>query len=291
MKWFRFLYIFLAPALLLTAGDQAKSIHISSDTIHQEDITAINRDVKIEGMLDASLFQVGGNLYINGEVKGDVICFFVKLEIAESARIGKDLIVLGGDLNISTQAVVSGRISHIRNMNDFRQLSIEMLPFIPDSGDTSIFKIIKIIFWFILCLIILAIIPGRIENASKLYPRPTIKIASTGLLIYVLFLLFLVLFLILSLFLIGIPFLLSLLIIFFLAQATGRTILFYTWGKDLARLLHLHRIKPTTFILLGILPYFAFKFIPVAGIVLLLLMDCLALGISYSFFFKRKKRA
>lgn len=291
MKFIRFFPVFLILSALLTAGDQAKSIQITNDEVYQEDITAINRDVWIEGKLDASLFQVGGNLHLKGEVKGDIICFFVKLEIDETARIGKDLIVLGGDLNISKEASVSGRISHIRNMDDFRQLSIEMLPFIPDSGDTSIFKIIKIIFWFILCLIILAIIPERIENASRLYPLPTLKTGFTGFLIYLFFLILLVLFLILSLFLIGIPFLLSLLILFFLAQATGRTILFYAWGKGLAQLMHLHRAKPTTFILLGILPYFAFKFTPFIGIILLLAMDCLALGISYFFFFKRKRKA
>ena len=64
----------------------------------------------ISGKVDESVFLLGGQLRLDGEVTGDVICLGAKVEIGDQAVIGKDLIVIGGSLVKAEHARIGGHI-------------------------------------------------------------------------------------------------------------------------------------------------------------------------------------
>jgi len=292
MKFVRLLVIPLvfSNALLLAEGKRETTTIPPGET-QKKDLTTVNQEVVIAGNLEGTLILVSGELRLSGSISQDIIGFFSDVRIEPGAVIKRDLIMIGGSLTRADGAEIGGTLSHVRSYRDIRNMVSTVLPFLPDSTDMVLFRVVKIIFWFIICLGILALFPDRIADVSNrltFFSTATVKIGLKGLGIYFLFLASFALFLFLSLFLIGIPLLLSAMLLFFITQAFGRTVLFFNWGKSLAAKLHLAKPGTGFFIVLGVIPYFVLKFLPILGFILLILMDGIAVGISFRLFFRKR---
>lgn len=282
----------LAALLLASTGilpaAAPREIIVAAGETRAAAVNAFKARVEIRGRLDESLFLVGGSLRLGGEVSGDVICVAADVEIGPGAVIGRDLIVLGGRLRRAGDSRVAGRVYDIRSREGLRQVTASLIPFLPESGGMTFFKVIKIFFWLILALLALAVFPAQVAQASGMLPRAPLRHLGRGLAALLLFLVLLLAFLLLSFLLIGIPLLIVLLAAYFLGLIFGRAAVFHFVGERACRFLRISA-GPAFFIVLGAAVYTACKFTPYAGGVLLALMDLLAVGVAAGYFIRRRK--
>jgi hypothetical protein len=288
MKKATLLVLFLAAAALLTAGVGKKEIAVAAGQTRTSAINAFNTRVLIDGKLAESVFLLGGSLRLDGEVSGDVICIAAEVEIGEKAVIAKDLIIIGGSLQKGETSRIGGTLYNIRSRQDLKKIAGSLLPFLPDAGGLTFFKVIKIFFWLILSLLALALVPVALSQAAAMLDQAPLRQLGLGLLTLFAFLLLLLCFLLLSFVLIGIPLLIVLMAAYFLVLIFGRAAVFYFIGERLAGFLKLHA-NATLFIFLGAAVYALLKFTPVAGVWLLIAMDLFSLGVGASYILRRKK--
>lgn len=288
MKKYSLLLFFLAVGGLLLGAAGDKEITVARGETRGKAINAVNARLAILGKLDESVFLLGGSLRLDGEVTGDVISIGARVEIGETALIGRDLIVIGGTLEKAEQSRIRGEVYNIRTGNDLKKIAGSLLPFLPESGDMTFFKVIKIFFWLVLSLLALAVFPLQVAQAAAMLPKAPLRHLGRGLLALLLFLLLLLAFLLLSFILIGIPLLIMLMAAYFLVLIFGRAAVFYFIGDRASRGLRLPA-SPALFIVLGVAAYSLLKFIPFLGGALLVIIDLLAAGIGVGYFLRRRK--
>lgn len=270
------------------AASPAESLRIEPGQTHPKSITSFGGSIEIRGKIEESVYLIGGRLVVSGEIGQDVICIGSTVEIMENALIRKDLIVIGGKLNKSEKSKINGEFFYIRTRDDLKKMAQTLLPFLPGGADISFFKIIKIVFWLILSLVMLAIFPVKITEACDLLERAPGRVSVIGIASMILFVFLLLAFVLLSLILIGIPLLLILIVGYFAALVFGRAVVFYFLGRKIADSLNRKNINPPVFLLIGVLVYGIFKFIPFVGVLFLVLLDIFVIGISVGYFFRRK---
>lgn len=286
----------LALAFLLTASGLflaaagTKEIHVNTGQTRASAINTLYSRVFISGKVEESVFLLGGELHLEGEVSGDVICLGAKVEIGDQAVIGKDLIVIGGSLAKAEHARIGGQLYRVRTQRDLKKIAGSMLPFLPDSSGLTFFKIIKIFFWLILALLTLLILPAQVNRAAVLLAEAPLRHLGRGLVALLAFALLLLSFLLMSLVLIGIPLLFLLLAAYFLLLVFGRTVVLYFVGSRIAAALKL-KSGAALFIILGVALYSLLKFLPFPFGLLLVVMDFFAIGIGVSAFLSRRKSA
>jgi hypothetical protein len=281
------LFFLLASALLLTAAD-GKEIRVAAGEIRTTAINAFNSQLIIHGRVNESIFIVGGRLILEGEVSGDVICIASQVVIGEKAVIGQDLIVIGGRLEKADRCKIGGQLYHVRTKNDLKKIASSLLPFLPEAGGKTFFKIIKIFFWLILALLTLLILPAQVGRAAAMLGEAPLRHLLGGLVTLLAFALLLLSFLLMSFVLIGIPLLILLIAAYFLLLIFGRAVVFYFIGARIAAAMKL-KASASLFIVLGIAVYALLKFLPFPGALLLIVMDIFAFGIAVGYFMRRRK--
>jgi hypothetical protein len=292
----------LGPALFLAAGfllavpprsdgreaAAAREIRVAAGETRAAAINSLNARVDIRGRLEESVFLLGGSLRLEGEVTGDVICIASQVEIGERAVIGRDLIVIGGVLRRADSSRIGGGVYRVRTREDLKKIARSLLPFLPESQGLTFFKVVKIFFWLILTLLALALFPAAVGQAAASLARAPLAHLGRGLLTLLAVLLLLLGFLLLSFVLIGIPLLIVLMAAYFLLLIFGRTAVFYLIGDRISRLLGLGA-GAVTFVVLGVAAYALLKFIPLAGALLLAVIDLFALGAATGAVLRRRK--
>jgi hypothetical protein len=284
------LALFLAATGLLLAASEKKAITVAAGETRTAAVNAFNARLDIRGKVDESVFLLGGSLSLDGEVTGDVICIASQVEIGERAVIGRDLIVIGGHLLKAEGSRITGEVYNVRTQKDLKRIASSLLPFLPESGGLTFFKIIRIFFWLILTLLALAILPRPVTQAAAMLGEAPLRHMLRGLLTQLAFVLLLVVFLVLSFVLIGIPLLIVLLAAYFLLLIFGRAAVFYFIGDSICRFL---KVKggAALFIVLGLAAYTLLKFIPFLGFLLVFFLDLFAIGIGMGYFLRRRKAA
>jgi hypothetical protein len=280
--------LFLMSAIVLAASSSPSTMVVENGQTYPKSITSFGREIEVRGTVEESVYLIGGKLTISGRIGQDVICFGSHVEIGDGAVIQKDLIIIGGSLVRAETAKVGGEFFYIQTRDDLKKFAQSLLPFLPDSADISFFRIIKVFFWLILALVTLAIFPAKVAEASALLEKRWRKVGVIGIVALIFFILFLLAFIILSLILIGIPLLLILIAGYFIVLVFGRTVAFYFMGRKISAIMNRRSVNPTFFVLIGVLIYGIFKFIPVAGVLFLVFLDVFVIGIGVGFFLRRK---
>jgi len=290
MKKNLILFFLLAVCFMLPAASAKKFIQVPAGTTRPGSINAFNSALAIDGKVEDGIFLIGGSLQLSGVVNGDVICLGAQVDIKEGAVIGRDLIIIGGSLAKDPSCKINGEFYNVRTQKDLKRISHTLLPFLPESGGMTFFRVGKIFLWFILVMLALLLLPLQIGRAAGMLKKSLLRYGAFGLLAMLVFILLLLIFVILSLVLIGIPLLLILIAAYFLALIFGRAVVFFAIGSGIAAVL---KIKGNTilFVVLGTTVYALLKFIPWIGAPLLILMDIVAIGISCGFILSRRKPA
>jgi hypothetical protein len=280
--------ISLIPVVLLCSSNYKfeKNVTVPQNEIFSDNVISFGGTIDIKGKLEHSLILIGGSLTLDGEVGEDIICFGSRIEIGGKARVQGDLYAIGGKLTKETTAKLMGDFTYFRF--DLKKIESTVIPFLSDARTFTFFKIIKIILWFIITLIVFAVVPQKIIGADALFDKHKLKIGTVGLLSLFSFIFLLFVFILMFFILIGIPLLFALLLIYFAIFIFGRTVIFYYIGNKIADGLKLKNIMPALFILFGWVVYGLLKFVPVVGPVILLIINLFEIGIGVGFILRKK---
>lgn len=274
--------------MLLPASDykMQKNVTILGDQTFPQSIISFRGKLDIKGTVKESVILLGGQLNLDGVVEEDVICFAADVKIGENAHIKRDLFVIGGTLDRDPAAKVNGEYFYFKF--DLKKLENSIIPILADSKTFSLFKAIRIILWFIIALIVFALVPKKINAAEEIFDNHRLKIGAVGFLSLFSFIFLVFISIILSFIVIGIPIFIFLVVLYFVTYVFGRTVMFYYIGIKLSHLVKLKNIAPALFILVGVIFYALLKLLPYVGPVLLIILNIFELGIGVSYFLRKK---
>jgi hypothetical protein len=277
----RLLLLALAVATIGAAAERPGDIRIGASETYPRAITSWNGTVEIRGVVTDTVLLFGGRLVLSGEIRGDLVCIGTQVEILDNARLGRDVIVIGGTLQRAESSRIQGEFFYIRTREDFKKILSSLLPFLPGTGGLFFFKIVKTVFWLIIMLLVLAVFPRQVADARERFQSATWRCGAVGLLGLFAFLFLLVIFVILSFVLIGIPLLLLLIVLYFVVLLFGRTVVLSQAGRHALRLLGVRAQSPVAWLVGGALLYAGLKFLPLLGLPLLVIVDIFALGVGF----------
>ena len=274
--------------IVLPASDykMKKNITIRGDQTFPQSIISFKGKLDIKGTVKESVILLGGQLNLDGVVEEDVICFAADVKIGENTHIKRDLFVIGGTLDRDPAAKVDGEYFYFKF--DLKKLENSIIPILADSKTFSLFKAIRIILWFIIALIVFALVPKKINAAEEIFDNHGLKIGAVGFLSLFSFIFLVFISIILSFIVIGIPIFIFLVILYFVTYVFGRTVIFYYIGIKLSHLVKMKNIAPALFILVGVIFYALLKLLPYVGPLLLIILNIFELGIGVSYFLRKK---
>jgi hypothetical protein len=287
--WTFILIIFgTAPGLYCFSSNFKMVKHLSVPTgeSYPDSVMSWGGTVDIGGTSKGSIILLGGQLELDGVVEEDIICVSSNIRMGKKAFIKGDLFVIGGKLNRHPQSIVKGEYFNFKF--DLKKIESTLLPLFSDAKSVTFIKVIKIILWFIITLLVFALVPKKINLAREIFETNILRVGILGILSFLTIIFLLFAFFMMSLIIIGIPLLLLLVLFYVVIYIFGRTVLFYFIGIKLAKILKLKNVPPAIFIVLGVAVYSILKFIPFAGPLILILMNLLEIGISMGFIFRKK---
>jgi hypothetical protein len=147
-------------------GDNPYVVEGTSDNI----VYAIGRSLRINGSAKNGAFALGGDVIVQGTVEGDVAAVGGSVIQLEGARIGGDVMVIGGtyrsvdkvpNRNPAAQTIMyAGYEQELRNM--MRNPKDLLAPHW--SAAYIGIRLLAILFWFIVSLALTAAMPGTISR-------------------------------------------------------------------------------------------------------------------------------
>ena len=282
--------LLVIPGVLFSDSNykMLKDLSVPADQSYAGSVISWGGTLDIDGNLKGTIILIGGRLELDGQVEEDVICVAAAIDIGETALITGDLYVIGGTLNRHHKSTVKGEYFNVKF--DLKKIESTLIPILSGSQTIGFIKTIKIILWFIIALIVFVVVPGKVITAKEIFDKHIMKTLAIGILSLITFLFLLFMFIILSFVIIGLPFLFALVLLYFMVCVFGRTVMFYFIGTTVSQRLHLKRITPAFFIVMGTVFYALLKFLPVLGPVLLIIMSIFEVGIGVGFLLKRKLR-
>ena len=289
MKKILLLLVVMAVAFNLYSGSDLKvkkKLVVLEGSTHPDNIISLGGQIDIKGVVAKSVVMIGGHLNLDGEVKEDVICFGSKVKIGKNARIKGELLVIGGELKRDVLSRVNGEFFYFRF--DLKKIESTLIPIISDSKTITFLRILKIIFWLILTLVVLAILPQKINQAMEMFDKNILKIGMIGLVSIFISLFLLIVFIVLTFLIIGIPLLLALILVYFLILIFGRTVMFLYIGTRISNFLRATNISPSILLLIGVVFYTLLKFLPYLGSLILIIMNIFEIGIGISFILRKR---
>ncbi|MGH9906738.1 MAG: hypothetical protein ACRD8U_14280 [Pyrinomonadaceae bacterium] len=170
-----------AQAVVQSSGD-AYVVEGMSDTIAY----GMGRSVRVTGHVKNGAIALGGDVIVQGTVEGDVAAIGGSVIQLAGSRIGGDIIVIGGgyrpydqkpDRGSATTIVYAGYEEELRNM--FRNPAEMVTP----HWSTSYvgFRILAVLFWFVVSLTLTAIMPAMISEGIARLQLTNIRVALIGL--------------------------------------------------------------------------------------------------------------
>jgi len=284
-----FILLMAASALIPAQGFRAqRDVSISADETVKENVLAWKGHVELRGTLEESLFVVGGHARISGTVKKDVIGFSADITLEPGAVIQGELLMIGGSLQKGEGVRIDGGHLHFRY--DLKRLRSSLHPFFSASSSLGFFRAAKIIIWFVITLLTFMLFPRSVISAETILVNRNWRMGIAGLAALLGFITLTVISLLLSFVIIGIPLLFGLILIWFAVLVLGRTVVFYAIGSRLARRIGYAGSNVPLILLAGTLVFGALKFIPVAGTIVLLLLNLLEIGTGATYLIQRFRR-
>jgi hypothetical protein len=145
----------------------------------------VGRSVKITGTVKNGAIALGGDVIVQGTVEGDVASIGGSVIQLEGGRIGGDVIVVGGAYRPYNQLsgqtpksaiVYAGYEQELRRV--FRNPTELIAP--QWSAGYIGFRILAVLFWFVISLVLTAIIPTTISEGVTRLQLTTLRVAVIG---------------------------------------------------------------------------------------------------------------
>ena len=231
----------------------------------QDNVVSFGGTILVKGRVTENVIAFGGDIIIEGEVGVAVVGFGADIILKSSAEIKGDVVAIAGKLDKHPGAFVKG------DTMTFFFDTPEAFKGIFENGLVGlipiflIFKLISLVFWFILAIILAAIFPRQTMLASTQLRTsfwPTFGVGLLSIIVYTGLILFSA---VLTLVLIGIPILITLIALGIAVKIFGRIIIFYFFGESLARAFNKKNPSTIACVLFGFLLVSFITLIPIIG--------------------------
>jgi len=167
-----------------TPGESPYVVEGINDTI----VYSVGHSVQINGSARNGALALGGDVIVQGIVEGDVAAIGGSVIQLQGARIGGDVMVIGGSYRHDDEVplrsagsqtmMLAGYEQELRNIVRNPQ---ELLA--PHWSPRSIgLRILAILFWFIISLAVTAAMPGTISRGIARLQLTSLRVAFIGLL-------------------------------------------------------------------------------------------------------------
>jgi hypothetical protein len=228
-----------------------------------------------EGTTCKQILSISSDLDIAGKVEGRVISLWGDVNLAGTAEVDGELIIIGGELKSDPGAKVSGKI-HRFSTSEALSGFISLMSGIPRRYWGNVawisWKVALFVCMLILQVILFAVFPRNVEAMAHC---ATVKPIGSSLLGLIIFLILLPISLMLILSLVGIPLALMLWAILVSAAIFGKIGLFVALGNTLFQ-----TDRASLFsVVLGYAVYRVLTFLPVVGKPIFVVITFLAIGI------------
>ena len=250
--------------------------YVPKGEIHDGDLVSVMGNVRVDGEVTGQIVVVMGSLEMSGTAHGDVVSVMSRAHLADTARIGGQIVGVGWSIRRDAGSEVDGQIVNIGFMN--------LLPFAGAGGGLSgilrflfILHLIKLTFLFVILLVITALIPRRLSVIAAAFPKQWGWALLAGLLTYcgVLIGVF-----ILAVTIIGLPLAFAL---WYLAKGikwVGLASVFYLVGQTAGRNLFRRELPHLASVLGGFVLYALITMVPGLGWAFNLILSMMALGLA-----------
>jgi hypothetical protein len=276
-----FLIIFLISApVSLFAQERVtikNNIYVAEDEV-QDNVFSFGGDIIIKGKIKESAVSFGGSITVEGEVGETVLGIGSDIQLKSSSLIGADVVCIGGSLNKEPGVTIKGDTIYFKSPQDVFLKGIfsssRFYPFF------FIFKLITSFIWLILAIVLALTLPRQIHYASDQIKESFGPILGTGLLSLVIFIALCLFSAFLSFLIIGIPILLSLILLAVVFKVFGNVVLFHFAGNSLSKSLGNKHASLMLSIFLGFILITLLTTIPVFGAALSFILTAMAWGVS-----------
>ena len=238
-----------------------QNVTIEEGEVHNDDLVVVGGTAVIRGEVRGDVVVVGGKLDLNGRVKGSAVAFMTDTTIGDEARVGGDLVHLGGLFEASPEAKVGGETFHA----DLPGLAFGVGAREVADGAFHVVYLIRLLMFAILfwtMLIIVCVAPGRITSIGEALGHHWGRAIMLGLLAYAATCVLGFIFLILSLLLIGLPLLAMLGFAWLVVEAMGLAAILWLLGDRVVRNLFRSELAPALAFLVGFAIYLPTQMIP-----------------------------
>jgi hypothetical protein len=270
----------------VTAGDGSfawgDDIVVARGESERDDVVAVGGNVRVDGRARRDVVVVGGRLEINGEVGGSVSCVAGTLILGPGARVNGDVVVVGAGLQRSDSARIDGEFVNVTLGPGFQDwLAPAQWGWGGWWGFTPfawIGRTMQLFYWLLLALLTVALVGDRVSSASHAISREPLRIGAIGLVgLFALCFAFVVL-LVMSFLIIGIPFLLALIFVWWLAYIFGSVAVFQAVGNRVMNMVGRPEATQIAIVLAGGLVMGIVRYIPVFGGLLWFVASLVGLG-------------
>jgi hypothetical protein len=285
---FLFAGLALTGAMALAAQERGARIGYK-DTIvvaageTRDNVISFGGDIIVEGKVRKTVLALGGSITVSGEVGDAVVGIGSAITIKSSAVIRGDLVGLGGTVVKEPGFKIEGDTVYFKSSElsgkIFKEglkgvFSVSFWPII------LVFKLVNLFIWLLVGIVMAVLFPRQITFAASELRRNFWPTFGIGLLALVCFTIFVIFAALLCLILIGIPIVLSLVVIGLVVKVFGRVVILLIFGESLAAAFNKRSLSPIAAVLLGLVIYGFIEFIPVLGFFFSFLMGIMGWGIA-----------
>lgn len=233
----------------------------------RDEIVLMGGSVRIDGEARKDVVVIGGSVTVNGEVNGDVVAIGGSMRLGPDARIRGDAVVVGGSLNRSPGAEIEGELVDVGvvGLQGLPGFSFGLGDWLGFSTWRLAWRTTQLIYWLLLALLTVALVGDRVSSAAASMQREPLRLFIIGLVGFFALCFLFIVFLALSIVLLGIPFLMALVLGWWLAYIFGMVTAFQVLGDGVARALGKGDSTQLGLVTLGALALGVIHFFPFIG--------------------------
>ena len=251
-------------------------IYVAEDEI-RANVFSFGGNIIIKGKVKESVFSIGGSITVEGEVGEQILGIGSDIYLKSSSTIMGDIVSIGGSFTRDPGTIIKGDTLYFKSPGDLftkdTLISSRIFPLY------LIFKLVTSFIWLIFAIVLALILPRQISFASDQINESFWPIIGTGLLSLILFIALCLFSALLSLFIIGIPILLSLILLAVIIKILGNVIIFHFCGKSISKLLGSRHPSILMSIFLGFILITLLTSIPILGVLISFFLTIMAWGV------------
>lgn len=146
----------------------------------------LGRSIKIVGTVKNGAIALGGDVIVQGTVEGDVAAIGGSVIQLDGSRIGGDVIVIGGaykpDSQFPNRSASSTTIMYAGYEQELRHMMRNPTEMVAPQWSAKYvgFRILAVLFWFLVSLALTAAMPETISQAVTRLQLTNVRVATIG---------------------------------------------------------------------------------------------------------------